>query len=145
MILTGLAVVAVVFIGLFALRGWQSQTPPDLGLVDGHLRACPDKPNCVNSEAPAGDSGHAIAPLSATDWQAVRQAVESAGGKVVNVDDAYLHATFTSALFRFVDDVELRRDVADGLVHIRSASRVGHSDFGVNRKRVDAIRESLKP
>jgi len=143
MLVTGLVVIGVVFIGLFAVRGWQSQTPPVLGLAEGHLRACPDKPNCVNSEAPVSDSGHAIAPLPATDWQAVRQAVESAGGKVVEVDDDYLHATFTSALFRFVDDVELHRDAASGLVHIRSASRVGQSDFGVNRKRVEAIRKIL--
>lgn len=143
--MTGLAVVAVVLIGLFAVRGWQSQTPPALGPVDGHLRACPDKPNCVNSEAPASDGGHAIAPLTESDWQAVRRAVESAGGTVMQADDDYLHATFASRLFRFVDDVELRRDAASGFVHIRSASRVGHSDFGVNRKRVEAIRERLKP
>ncbi|MDQ6965890.1 MAG: DUF1499 domain-containing protein, partial [Mariprofundaceae bacterium] len=58
-------------------------------------------------------------------------------------DDDYLHATFTSRLFRFVDDVELHRDAASGVVHIRSASRVGHSDFGVNRKRVEVIRKLL--
>jgi len=143
MLVTGLVVIGVVFIGLFAVRGWQSQTPPVLGLADGHLRACPDKPNCVSSEAPVSDGVHAITPLSATDWQTVREAVESVGGTMVQADDDYLHATFTSRLFRFVDDVELRRDAASGLVHIRSASRVGHSDFGVNRKRVEAIRKLL--
>lgn len=139
------ALILVVMLGALVLRGWQSQSAPETGLVDGHLRLCPDKPNCVSSEAGVQDRLHAIAPLGTSDWQALKQAVQQAGG-TINADDGhYLHATFTSAMFRFVDDVEMVRDAAGGAVHIRSASRVGYSDFGVNRKRVEAIRERLEP
>jgi len=138
-----LAVLVVLFVGLFAVRGFQSQTPPELGLVGGYLRTCPDKPNCVSSEAASDDSLHAIAPFSNADWQMLRQAIEATGGKIELDDGEYMHATFTSPLFRFVDDVELRLDASKGLIHVRSGSRVGHSDLGVNRKRVETIRDRM--
>jgi len=143
MLFLGIAILIVLLLIAGFVRGGQSQTPPELGLIKGHLQACPDKPNCVCSESEAVDKVHAIAPFAIADWQALRQAVEGAGGKIVFDGGRYLHATFTSAVFRFVDDVELRLDVEQGLVHIRSASRVGHSDFGVNRKRVEAIRARM--
>lgn len=59
--------------------------------------------------------------------------------RIVTADDRYLHAEFTSLLFRFVDDVEFLIDSDNGIIHFRSASRAGHSDFGVNRKRMEAI------
>lgn len=145
MVLSGFGVLLVAFVVLFAWKGWQSQTPPPLGLVDGQLRACPDKPNCVSSLAPASDSQHVIPPLPAVSWNAARRAVEAAGGHVLQDNGDYLHATFTSRIFRFVDDVELCRDAPDGVIQVRSASRVGQSDFGVNRKRVEALRQALQP
>ena len=145
MLLYGILVlIALLLVGGF-VRGWQSQSSPELGLVGGHLRACPDKPNCVCSETNSDDKVHAIAGFSASDWPALRQAIAAAGGRIVQDDGHYLHATFTSRLFRFVDDVELHRDDVQGVVQVRSASRVGQSDFGVNRKRVEAIRGRLKP
>jgi len=136
-------VVGLILIGGF-VRGWQSQKAPEsLGLVEGHLQACPDKPNCVNSEAGLEDAEHAIAALKSTDWQKLRLAVQQAGGKIISDDGHYLHATFISGVFRFVDDVEAVLDVSEGVIHIRSASRVGYSDFGANRKRVEALREML--
>lgn len=143
MLLTGVGIVGLVIVLMLGFRGWQSQTAPELGVVDGHLRACPDKPNCVCSEA-AVDPAHAVAALPTTDWQAAVRAVRDAGGSITQNDGSYLHATFTSRLFRFVDDVELRLDAGRGVIHVRSASRVGHSDFGVNRKRVQAVREGLE-
>jgi uncharacterized protein (DUF1499 family) len=59
------------------------------------------------------------------------------GGKIITDDGGYLHATFTSRIFRFVDDLELRLDGENGIIHLRSASRTGYSDFGVNRKRAE--------
>ena len=128
---------------LFAWKGWQSRTPPGPGLVNGKLRACPASPNCVCSEA-GEDDGHRVKPLAVTDVSRLRSALEKMGGRIESESGNYLHATFTSALFRFVDDVELRADLASGVVHIRSASRVGHSDFGVNRKRVARLRRLLR-
>ena len=64
--------------------------------------------------------------------------------KVVRQDERYLHAEFTSALFRFVDDVELLLDADAGVVHVRSASRIRYSDMGANRRRVEAIRSAFE-
>ncbi|PIP03430.1 MAG: DUF1499 domain-containing protein [Zetaproteobacteria bacterium CG12_big_fil_rev_8_21_14_0_65_54_13] len=121
----------------------QSQkTPERLGLKQGVLLPCPDSPNCVCSEAHSQGSGeHAIAPVQAADgaWAKLKKRMIDLGGIIEQDDGHYLHATFRSPLFRYVDDVELRLDSAQGLIHIRSASRVGRSDFGVNRKRVEQI------
>lgn len=142
--LTLLALFLVLVVGGGFVLSVQSQAPPALGLMDGHLRPCPDTPNCVCSQAPADDAQHAIAALGRADWQAVRGAIKAAGGRIEQDDGHYLHATFTSKIFRFIDDVEVLRD-ARGVAQIRSASRVGRSDLGVNRKRVETIRRGLSP
>ncbi len=121
---------------------------PELGLYQGALHRCPDKPNCVCSENGQAQQ-HAIDSLEAGPeagiaWSKLLQAVDSAGGRVVRSSDDYLHAEFSSLIFRFVDDLEARLDRESGRIHLRSASRVGHSDFGANRKRVEAIRLKFK-
>src|SRR5205823_4197673 len=102
-------------------------------------------PNCVSSW-PDGDEQHRVAPLSwagdlAQAKYRLRQAVLSAGNATI-VDDTetYWHVEFRSRVFRFVDDVEFVFDREKKLIHVRSASRVGYSDLGVNRKRVEKIR-----
>lgn len=112
--------------------------------IDGHLKPCPDTPNCVNSEQHVNEKA-SIDPLqvsgsSLDSWQALQQAVEEEGGRIEMVNDTFLHATFRSRIFRFVDDVTCRLDRKNQLIHMSSASRVGYSDFGVNRKRVEMIR-----
>lgn len=108
------------------------------------LGDCPDTPNCVSSQAT--DSAHAIAPLryganAADAMQRLRAIVNAMPRtRVVSTADDYLHVEFTSAILRFVDDVEFRIDASQRLIHVRSASRVGRYDFGVNRRRVEAIR-----
>ena len=106
----------------------------------------PTTPNCVLSTAT--DETHRIAPFPFTGTAADALARVKAAAlsfprtKVVEEAPGYVHITFTSAVFRFVDDVELEVDEAAKVVNVRSASRVGRSDFGVNRKRVEAIREA---
>jgi uncharacterized protein (DUF1499 family) len=117
--------------------------PPETQLVDGRLRPCPDKPNCVSSEEKRGDAQ--VAPLAfqgppAAAWQSLKEAVRQAGGEIRQEGDQYLRATFTSRVFRFVDDVEFRMVAAENLIHVRSASRLGYSDLGANRKRVEKVR-----
>lgn len=117
-------------------------TPP--GLLSGRLRGCPDTPNCVCSECSQQEAF--VLPLSCAgnpdkSWRLMQQAVRDLGGKISRVQDGYLAATFQTPLFRFVDDVELRLDRPAGVIQIRSASRVGRSDLGTNRKRVEAIRK----
>ena len=141
-VLLGLLVIGV----LLAALSIASRKQPELGLFDGQLRPCPATPNCVCSEDPA--DGAFVEPLSFSGsaeqaWQRIRQATVAAGGTVVSGQESYLHAVFETPLLRFVDDVELRLDRDKRLIHIRSASRVGHSDLGANRKRVAQLRAAF--
>lgn len=116
-----------------------SQRGKAKGLVDDRLAPLPSKPNCVSSE-PGTDPDKQVEPLS-TNKDGVKAAIAATGGTITSESDDYISATYTSGLMRFVDDVEFRRD--GKLWQIRSASRVGHSDMGANRKRVKAIRAAL--
>ncbi|TVO77932.1 MAG: DUF1499 domain-containing protein [Sedimenticola selenatireducens] len=115
------------------------------GLTDGILSQCPDKANCVCSEH-MNDSRHYVEPISFTQnspaytLSLLHEVIQELGGTVQATSENYLAATFTSAIFRFVDDLEVRLDLADNVIHIRSASRVGYSDLGVNKKRVESLR-----
>jgi uncharacterized protein (DUF1499 family) len=110
------------------------------------LAPCPGSPNCVSSRAPESDHEHYIAPFRfsgdpTSAWQRLKSAVLAEKRiTLVAEQGTYLHAEIRSLLFRFVDDVEFSLDSNAGLIHVRSASRVGYSDFGVNRKRVERIR-----
>ena len=129
---------AVLMIGCSGTR------PAGLGARDGKLLPCPSSPKCVSSQAP--DEGHRVAPLAYSGpaqeaWYRVRSVVASLPRtSVVSDTGSYLHVEFTSLLFRFVDDVEFLADDNTKVIHIRSASRLGTSDLGVNRKRVEEIR-----
>ena len=111
------------------------------------LPACPDKPNCVSSQAPSSDQQHAIAPIAFSGdpdraWTALQRAIAAMPRtRVVSDGHGYLHAEATSLIFRFVDDLECVIDRAASVIHVRSASRVGHGDMGVNRKRVERLRQ----
>jgi uncharacterized protein (DUF1499 family) len=112
-----------------------------------HLAPCPDSPNCVSSDAT--DPAHYTAPfaiiLPAREaWPLIREAVnEIPRTEITSQTDTYLHAECRSAVFRFVDDLELELRPGDGIIAVRSASRKGYSDFGVNRRRVERLREVL--
>lgn len=137
----GLLSLAVVY---FFVLGQNSRSGSAPGLLQGQLSPCPDKPNCVGSEHPQ-DSAHYIEPLVITDgkvaeaMQSLREIITEQGGIVKGSSSTYIAATFTSSLFGFVDDVEIRADATAGVIHLRSASRVGHSDLDANRKRVNLI------
>lgn len=117
--------------------------PSDLGVNNGKLKPCPGTPNCVNSQS---DNAQAkIEPLPAVAISEIRKVVESMERTtVIEETENYLYAEFKSKLMGFVDDVEFLRDSDANVVHVRSASRLGQSDLGVNRKRVEEIRSKLK-
>lgn len=123
------------------LSACAGEPPQDIGVVDGRLTACPDSPNCVTSYA--SDETHGIAPLQATLEQVrgVLNGMERTN--IVNQDGNYLYVEFTTALMGYVDDVEFLYDPAAGVTHVRSASRLGYSDLGANRKRIEALRAAL--
>ena len=118
--------------------------PSNLGVREGRLAPCPASPNCVSSQAP--DAGHRIEPLPFTRSPA--EALARLAGivgllpraAVITRSNGYLHAEFTSLLFRFIDDMEFLVDDTAKVIHVRSASQMGYSDLGVNRKRVEEIR-----
>jgi uncharacterized protein (DUF1499 family) len=111
----------------------------------GTLPPCPDKPNCVSSLAP--DEDHRADPYrlgAGVDWAAVRAAVATMPRTaIVEERPGYLHAESHSRIFRFVDDLELLSSKSGDRVDVRSASRVGYGDWGVNRARVESLREAL--
>lgn len=150
-LLLGLPVV-VVLAGQFGLlRG----TPPsNLGAQGGKLKPPSKTPNSVSSQATLWPdhpmAGYAaIAPLPASGDAAatmarLQQVVQGLpGAQVVKAEPGYLYATFTTRWLRFTDDAEFWFDPAAGVVQVRSASRLGRKDFGVNRARIETIRQRL--
>ena len=117
------------------------------GLSDGHLQPCPESPNCVVSQD--GDEKHSVEPIT---YSGDRNEVKSALLKVLSVvprtevvEDTgdYIRTESTSRLFKFVDDAEFYFPEDENVIQVRSASRVGESDLGVNRRRIEQIRLAL--
>ena len=141
-ILVCLLVAVIVLLFVLGVISRSGKLP---GMQDGALLPCPNTPNCVCSEYD-DDSRHFIKPidLSGNDVSEslgmLNALIREMGGTVQSEQADYLAATFSSALFGFVDDLELRADPSAGLIHVRSASRVGRGDQGVNRKRVETLK-----
>ncbi|MGB3693779.1 MAG: DUF1499 domain-containing protein [Spirulinaceae cyanobacterium] len=122
--------------------------PNQLGVRDGKLTPCPGTPNCVNSQSDRPQEE--IPPLAYDSTPEVAMAklkgvVEGMERtKIVEESSHYLYAEFTSKLMGFVDDVEFHLNEATKVIDVRSASRLGKSDLGVNRQRVEEIREKFE-
>ncbi|MGB3615062.1 MAG: DUF1499 domain-containing protein [Elainellaceae cyanobacterium] len=132
---------------LAALPGLQkvfAGSPGPVGLENGSLSSCPASPNCVVSQN--ADSDHAIAPIpyhtSQEEAYATLLDILSVvpRTKVVERTDEYIRAESSSRLMGFVDDVEFYFPQDETVIHLRSASRLGESDLGVNRRRLEQIR-----
>jgi uncharacterized protein (DUF1499 family) len=138
---------AIVVLGILSI-GCTGMRPVNLGIKDGKLAPCPSTPNCVSSQS--SDREHAVEPLSfmgtATEAHTgiTKIILSMKRSRIITDTDRYIHAEFTSAVFRFVDDVEFQFDEGAKVIHVRSAARLGHSDLGVNRKRVEDIRARWK-
>jgi uncharacterized protein (DUF1499 family) len=143
-----LALLIVPLVMLVVYRILPSKRSDDLGVVNGRLADCPDSPNCVSSQS--DDPEHRVEPLplrgSGSEALARLRSVLAAmpHTRIVEEQGDYLHAEATSLVFGFVDDVELLVDEGAKVIHVRSASRVGHSDLGVNRDRVERLREAYE-
>ena len=124
-----------------------STKPSELGVIDEKLGGCPSSPNCVSTEDPG--KSHQIRPLffSGTPESALTKLVKILSQmprtRLVTQKDNYLHFECRSRIFQFVDDLEFYVDPQAKTIQIRSASRVGYSDLGVNRKRVEKIRSAF--
>lgn len=130
---------------LIGLAALSAGTKPAVGLEQGCLRVPPaSTKNSVCSEA-GSPAGAAVGPLAfsgAPDvaWERARRAVIAQGGHIEQESPGYLWATYRTRIFRFVDDLELRLDREHNVIQVRSAARVGHSDLGANRRRVEELR-----
>jgi uncharacterized protein (DUF1499 family) len=139
--------VALALLAFGHFVGFAAPTPDGLGVRDGRLAACPPTPNCVSSTA--DDPAQRVAPLSLPGSAAQRMSVlrevllEQPGVAIVDERAGYLHATVRTRWLGFVDDLELLQDDAAGVVQVRSASRIGYSDLGANRARLQELAARL--
>ena len=146
-----LIVILLLFIAVviyYFMLGVNSRSGQALGLIDGQLSKCPNTPNCVCSEE--GNNGsHYIDPIVMSQRKVsdaaniITQVIHNMDGDVKIENDNYLAATFSSTIFGFVDDFEIRIDSNKNIIHIRSASRTGRSDLGVNKKRIELFKQLL--
>lgn len=142
-----LAIVCMVAPLTLLLGGCGGKAPQNLGVRDGKLAVCPGSPNCVNSQT--ADADHHIDPLLVAGDPS--EAIQRIAGVVSTMPRSiiaeqtpdYLHVEFASRFFGFVDDVEFLAQPGTGLVQVRSAARSGYYDFGVNRSRLEQIRQKL--
>ena len=122
--------------------------PTNLGVRDGELAPCPEKPNCVNSQS--ASARHWVEPFryrgsAAQAIAAVREVLgELPRVTIVATSERYLHAECRTPLMGFIDDLEFYCDEATTTMHVRSASRLGYWDLGVNARRIEAIRKRLQ-
>ncbi|TKJ27347.1 MAG: hypothetical protein CEE42_02895 [Promethearchaeota archaeon Loki_b31] len=121
------------------------KTQKPVGIVDGKFYPCPNTPNCVSTQAT--DAKHKISPISysGTMSEAKEKIIKILNSlkrtKIITNTENYIHAEVRTATFKFVDDVEFLFDDSEKIIQFRSRARSGHSDMGVNRKRMEKIRE----
>jgi uncharacterized protein (DUF1499 family) len=130
-----------------AIFSFSGSRPDYLGVENGKLSPCPGTPNCVSSQS--NDAEHEIAPLSYSGKpeQVIAELKQIISNlprtAIIEERPDYIYVEFTSSLMGFVDDVEFYVDPERHVVEVRSASRLGESDMGVNRQRIEAIRAEL--
>ncbi len=139
--------VVIILCGALVSASCATEPSANPGMPEPGLKACPDSPNCVSSDAQ--DEKHHIAPLrysipDAEAWQLLQKKLAKLLRTVVVTEKpGYLHVECRSAVFSFVDDLEFQLRAAQGLIAIRSAARTGYYDFGVNRRRIEELRAAL--
>lgn len=139
------------FVIYFFILGMNSKSKDAPGLTNNHLSKCPETPNCFSTEN-KNHLGHYISPINISEENKansdslfiLKEIVQSMGGEIKTEKDHYFSSIFTSNIFGFVDDLEIRIDNIERVIHIRSASRVGRSDMGVNKKRIELIKQLYK-
>ena len=138
--------IIIAFAGGLALFSKAGDAP---GLNNDQLTDCPSKPNCVCSENDRSLE-HYIAPMPLLPEQqqqampAVKASIIALGGQIQEEKPHYLASTFSSKFLGFIDDLEIRIDTEQNQIHLRSSSRIGYSDFGVNRKRAASLKSTIQ-
>ena len=142
-----IAVVLLPLVGLAALS-LTSRRPDNLGVHDGQLADCPPTPNCVSTTATRESQRMAPIPFDGNINEVRTRLLEIVTAipraKIVTEEPNYLHVECTTAIFRFVDDVEFLIDEEQQVIHFRSASRTGHSDLGENHRRMEQVTAAFR-
>ena len=122
--------------------------PASLGLEDGKLTECPNSPNCVSTQTDQTTKQMASLKYSGDSEEAMQRLREILKSmprtRIVSRTNVYLHVEVRSLWMRYADDVEFLIDEEQKQIHFRSASRVGHSDLGVNRNRMQDISDQFQ-
>ncbi|GEM_PF-839488 len=139
------SVISKVIISVFFLLSHSTHASEfKSGLVKGKLQSCPSSPNCINSEALT------ISPINISKietklvWSLLQKVIKGQAGDIQSKSTDYLSAIFISDIFGFIDDVEARLDLEAKVIHLRSASRSGYYDFGVNARRLKSIKKAMQ-
>lgn len=140
--MTTLGIVVLLGLGYLKGMGFYSQSKdPAIGLVDNQLRICGERPNCVSTTNT--DESHRISPIKTNkSLEEIKNIFSNSDLEIVSQNENYIHFTYKSTVMGFIDDIEILK--SEDMLFIRSASRVGRSDLGANRKRVEKLRELLK-
>lgn len=131
------------------LLSCSSFPPRDLNIGSNSITDCPSAPHCVSSKSTSPESR--ISPLifkgSVEDFQTKLKIALSKmpRSEIIRIEGPYAHVEFTSLIMRFTDDLEVFFIPKESLVHVRSSSRIGYADFGVNHDRVETLRKLLSP
>lgn len=118
-------------------------TKKPIGITNGKFHPCPNSPNCVSSQST--DEERKMSPLSYnTSLEDAKTRIfkiinSLKRSKIITETKDYIHIEFRTAVFRFVDDVEFFFNDSKKIVEFRSAARLGYSDLGVNKKRMENI------
>ena len=143
-----ISILLLVLLFCLGIRLMPPPKPSHLGVIDGKLGECPSSPNCVSSES--SDAAHRVVPIEFTGpvADAREQLIHIVGQlprtRLVAEQENYLHFECRSKIFRFIDDLEFYLDAKSKSIQMRSASRIGYSDLGVNRDRANKIREAFQ-
>jgi len=132
-------------LSLKILAIWSRSRTSAYGLIQDKLAPCPASPNCICSEQPSPK----CAPIQFFDepystFNQLKLVINTLEGKIIREKNLYIHATFTTKFWGFVDDFEARLDLEKNCIHLRSSSRVGYSDMGTNAKRIEEIKKYME-
>ncbi|MEM1282237.1 MAG: DUF1499 domain-containing protein [Chlamydiota bacterium] len=141
-----ISIITLIAFAIVVLWVSNKRVPSNLGVKNGMFSPCPNKPNCVSSQS--RNSQQYVDPFDVKDVENPIKRIKSIvleipKTKIVSEENDYLHVTFSSKTFSFIDDAEFYYDRDNELVQVRSAARAGYSDLGVNRKRIEWIRAQL--
>ncbi len=144
-----IAIAALVILGFAGIFIWArtASRPENLGVTNGQLAPCPDTPNCVTTQQ--GNPDQQMEPLRYTTSQEEAQArllqiVEAMPrSRIIADQPGYIAVEYRSPTFGFPDDTEFLFDAENNVIHFRSAARLGRSDLGVNRERMEEIRQKF--